>query len=122
MDPVTGLSIGRVVIGVAALVSPDQAAKASGLDPAANAHLDYFARMFGAREVAFGAITLASRGALRRNLTMVGIAVDGADVVTGALGLTQGRLPRGASAILLGAAVGAIGSGVAGLVRDRAGS
>lgn len=119
MDPVTGLSLGRILIGAAALASPTQAAKISGLDPEANPHLDYFTRMFGAREVALGAITLVSRGALRRNLTLVGIAVDGADAVAGVLGLTEGRLPKGASGILLGAGLGAAASGLSGLARRR---
>lgn len=117
MDPVTGLSIGRILIGAAALASPTQAAKISGLDPENNPHLDYFTRMFGAREIALGAITLVSRGTLRRNLTLVGIAVDGADAATGALGLTEGRLPKAASGILLGVGLGAVGSGFSALRR-----
>lgn len=119
MDPVTGLSLGRIVVGVAALASPEQAAKISGLDPAANPHLDYFTRMFGAREVALGAITLVSRGPLRRNLTLVGMAVDGSDAVTGVLGLTEGKLPKPASGILVGVALGAVGSGLSALLRGR---
>lgn len=119
MDPVTGLSLGRIVIGAAALVGPEQAAKASGLSPADNPHMDYFTRMFGAREIALGAITLASRGALRRNLTLVGIAVDVADAASGGMGFTSGRVPKPASGILVGAALGAVGSGVVSLGRAR---
>ncbi|TYL55848.1 DUF4267 domain-containing protein [Nocardioides sp. BGMRC 2183] len=119
MDPVTGLSIGRIVIGAAALISPQRAAKASGLSPDDNPQMDYFTRMFGAREIALGAVTLVSSGPLRRNLTLVGIAVDGADAVSGVLGLTGGRVPKPASGILVGAALGAIGSGVVGLGRGR---
>ncbi|WP_141013245.1 DUF4267 domain-containing protein [Nocardioides sambongensis] len=119
MDPVTGLSIGRIVIGAAALASPEQAARASGLSPAENPHMDYFTRMFGAREVALGAITLVARGPLRRNLTIVGIAVDAADAVSAGLGLTGQRVPKPASGVLLGAALGAVGAGVVSLARRR---
>ena len=39
--------------------------------------------MFGSREIALGAITLASTGAARKRLVQLGIAVDGADAFTG---------------------------------------
>lgn len=119
MDPVTGLSLGRIAIGVGALVAPGPTAKAFGLDPAGNPQLGYFGRMFGAREVALGAVTLASKGALRRNLTLVGIAVDGSDVATGALELSARTVPKLTGGVLIGAAVGAVGAGIAGLALGR---
>ena len=117
MDPVTGISLGRIAIGVGALASPSATAKLFGLDPAANPQLGYFGRMFGAREIALGAVTLMSKGAARRNLTMVGIAVDGADAASGFLEMGANRVPRTAGLMLMGAALGAVGSGVAGLLR-----
>ncbi|GAA3657913.1 hypothetical protein GCM10022237_17440 [Nocardioides ginsengisoli] len=119
MDPVSGISLGRIAIGVSALAAPTTTAKLFGLDPAANPHLGYFARMFGTREIALGTVTLVSRGALRRNLTLVGIAVDGADAATGVLELNARNVPKPAGAMLVGAALGAVGSGISALVRNR---
>lgn len=121
MDPVTGLSLGRIVIGIGALVAPGTTARLFGVDPAANPQLGIFGRMFGAREIALGAVTLASRGSLRRNLTLVGIAVDGADAAGGVLELRDGGLPRVQGGALVGIALGAVGSGIAALALSRRG-
>jgi hypothetical protein len=117
MDPVSGISLGRIAIGIGALTAPTTTARLFGLDPAANPQLGYFGRMFGTREIALGTVTLVSRGALRRNLTLVGIAVDGADAATGVLELNARTVPKPAGAMLIGAALGAVGSGIAALVR-----
>ncbi|WP_436699701.1 DUF4267 domain-containing protein [Nocardioides sp. BYT-33-1] len=119
IDPVTGLSLGRIAIGTGALVAPSTTARVLGLDPASNPQLDYLGRMFGAREIALGAVTLVSRGALRRNLTVVGIAVDGADLANGVIELGQRNVTKLASGMLIGAAAGAVGSGLLALVRGR---
>lgn len=119
MDPVTGLSLGRILIGIAALVSPSATARLFGVTPAANPQLGIFGRMFGAREIALGAVTLASKGALRRNLTVVGIAVDGADVASGALEVAGGGVPKLQGGALIGVAAGAVGAGVVALLAHR---
>ncbi|MBM0124502.1 DUF4267 domain-containing protein [Pimelobacter simplex] len=119
LDPVTGLSLGRIVMGAGALAAPSSTARVFGLDPAANPQLGYMGRMFGAREIALGAVTLVSRGALRRNLTAVGIAVDGADLANGVIELGQKNVSKLASGLLIGAAAGAVGSGVLALARGR---
>ena len=120
MDPVTGISLGRIVIGAGALAAPSTTASMFGLDPVANPQMSYFGRMFGAREIALGAVTLVARGSLRRNLTLVGIAVDGADAATGVAELTSGNVPKLSAGILIGAAVGAVGSGVLSLAKRTA--
>ncbi len=117
MDPVTGISIGRIVLGAGALAAPAATARVFGLDPVTNPQLSYFGRMFGAREIALGAVTLVARGSLRRNLTLVGIAVDGADAATGIIELTEGNVPKWSAGMLIGAAGGAVGSGVLSLAR-----
>lgn len=119
MDPVTGLSLGRIVIGIAALISPTLTAKLFGLDSESNPHLPPMTRMFGAREVALGGVTLVSSGSTRRNLTVVGIAVDGADAVTGAIEIASNRVPKLSSGMLAGVAAGAVGAGIIALVRNR---
>ncbi|KRA86166.1 hypothetical protein ASD84_24135 [Nocardioides sp. Root682] len=115
----TGLSLGRIAIGVGALVAPAPTAKAFGLDPTNNPQLGYFGRMFGAREIALGAVTLVSKGALRRNLTLVGMAVDSADAASGAAELTSQTVSKLSGIMLIGGAVGAVGAGVVGLVLGR---
>lgn len=119
MDPVTGLSLGRVVVGIMALVAPSATAKLFGIDAAANPQLGLFSRMFGAREIALGAVTLVSKGALRRNLTAVGIAVDGADVASGVVEIGTGGAPKLQGGALVGVALGAVGVGVAALASQR---
>jgi hypothetical protein len=120
MDPVTGISLGRIIIGISAFLAPELTARLFGLSPAGNPHLPYMSRLFGAREVAVGAITLASRGSARRNLTVVGMAIDASDAVTGVTELQQKRIPLTAAALLVGAATGAVVSGGLALVRNRA--
>src|SRR3546814_18557537 len=83
MNPVTGLNIGRLVLGVLALLSPRLLGSATRLDTANQPQLGYLARMFGSREIALGAVTLVSSGAARRNPVAIGVAVDAADVVAG---------------------------------------
>ena len=51
MDPVTGLSLGRIALGVASLVRPERASTGFGLDAAASPGLPYVLRLFGAREM-----------------------------------------------------------------------
>ena len=78
MDPITGLAYGRIAVGTLSLLSPKLAARLFLLDPGTNPQVGYVTRLFGSREVALGAITLASSGAARERLVQVGIAVDGA--------------------------------------------
>ena len=47
-------------------ISPSLTARLFLLDPKANPQLSYMGRMFGSREVALGAITLAASGEARR--------------------------------------------------------
>lgn len=119
MDPVTGLSLGRIVIGVCAFVAPELTAKVFGLAPADNPHLPYMARMFGAREIAVGGITLVSSGSTRRNLALVGVAIDASDAATGALELQANRIPKSAGILLIGVATGAVVSGALSVVRGK---
>ena len=114
MNPVTGLNIGRVVLGGLALVSPTSAAKVVGLDPVANRQLNYMTRMFGAREVALGALTLASTGQRQRDLVLTGIAVDATDTFSGVAAAFDGSVTKVRGAVLALAALGALVTGVVG--------
>ena len=115
MDPITGLAYGRIAVGTIALLAPRRAAQMFLLDPRANPQVPYVTRLFGSREVALGAITLASSGAARERLIQVGIAVDGADVVTGVAAASTGAVPRKAGIMMALVAAGAVANGVLGL-------
>jgi hypothetical protein len=119
MDPVTGLSLGRIAVGAVALARPDVAAGLFGLDLANNPQGPYVTRLFGSREIAIGALTLVSRGSARRNLVLAGIAVDLADAATGVLGIQDKSVPVKTGAMLVAPAVGAVLSGIAGLRARR---
>jgi hypothetical protein len=119
MDPVTGLAYGRIGVGVISLLSPGLAARLFLLDRKANPQLPYITRMFGSREIALGAITLASSGPARERLTEVGIAVDGADVLTGLAAAASGAVPKKAGIMLALVAAGAVASGVMGLTEEQ---
>ena len=119
MDPLIGLSLGRIAVGAVSLVRPDVAAGMLGLDARANPQAPYVARLFGSREVALGALTLVARGKARRNLVLAGIAVDVADAAAGALGVRDRSLTARAGATMVGPALGAVLTGVRGLRSAR---
>lgn len=119
MNPVTGLALGRIAIGVGAVASPGLAMKLFRLDTAGNAQLPYMSRMFGSREIALGALTLATSGATRRNVVLAGIAVDAADAAAGHLAGRDGIVSKPTSALLTVPALAAVAAGVAGIVAAR---
>ena len=115
MNPVIGLSLGRVVVGAVAFAQPGLAAKMLGLDIENNPQGPYMARLFGSREIAIGTATLMARGTTRRNLVLAGIGVDAADAATGVLGIQDKSVPVRAGAMLIVPAILAVLSGFAGL-------
>jgi hypothetical protein len=117
MDPVTGLSLGRIAIGATTLASPELAGKLFRLDTRANPQLPYMARMFASREIALGAVTLMSRGRSRRALAALGVAVDASDAYAGYEAGRTGAVTQQTSAFLTAPAVGAVLAGVVGLLR-----
>jgi len=119
MNPVIGLSLGRIAIGAVAFADPGRAARLLQLDPATNPQLPYLTRLFGSREVALGLITLLAGGRTRRNLAAAGVLVDAADAVTGYLALQEGSVSRRTAYALIAPADGAAGSGLTSLVRRR---
>jgi hypothetical protein len=115
MNPVTGLSLGRIAVGALTFARPDVATGLFGLDLANNPQSPYLGRLFGSREIAIGVLTLASRGTTRRNLVLAGIGIDLADAVTGALGIKDKTVSGKTGAMLVAPAVAAALNGVAGL-------
>jgi Domain of unknown function (DUF4267) len=114
MNPVIGLSLGRIAFGTVAVANPDLAAKAFGLDPA-DSQLSFVTRLFGVREIAIGLATVTASGSARRNLVIAGVLVDAADAATGYLGMKDGTISKKTALTLIGPAVGAVASGLAGL-------
>lgn len=117
MDPLLGLSLGRIVIGVGSIASPSLTAKLFGLSPANNPQMGYFTRMFGVREIALGGLTLLAKGETRRTMVLAGMAVDGGDAAAGAIALARKEVPVVSGAALIAVALGAVGSGVAALAQ-----
>lgn len=115
MNPVTGLALGRIAIGVTALAAPDLATKLFRLDGENNKQLPYMTRMFASREIALGAVTLVSSGSARRQLVAVGIGVDAADAYAGFDALQTGSVDQKTAAGLIAPAVLAVAAGVVGL-------
>lgn len=74
MDPVIGLSLGRITLGAVTLSNPGLGAKLFQLDAEHNKQLPYMTRMFGSREIALGTLTLLASGRTRRRLVLAGIA------------------------------------------------
>jgi hypothetical protein len=111
MDPVLGLSLGRIVIGVGSIAAPANTAKLFGLSPADNPQMGYFTRMFGVREIALGTLTLLAKGDARRTMVQAGMAVDGGDAVTGVIALARKEVPLLTGGMLIAVALGAVAAG-----------
>ncbi len=119
MDQVNSIAFGRIGIGVITCIAPTQAFKVAGFTAAAQA--PYLGRMFGVREIAMGAMTLAARPDQRRQATMIGIGVDTVDALGAVLGMRSGALGKPAGVGLTALALAAVGGGVAGLQQIRRG-
>lgn len=119
MNPVTGLSLGRIVIGAAALARPEKAAGAFGLDVSHNPQTAFVMRLFGAREVALGAATLAASGRGRAGMVLMGVAVDGADAYAGLVGPRTDGIEQRAGTVMTAVAGGAVLAGLLGLLPRR---
>ncbi|WP_148613170.1 hypothetical protein [Nocardioides rubriscoriae] len=111
MNTVTSLSLGRIGIGIASLAKPELVAATMGV-PSSHPLLTQW---FGTREVALGTATLLASGSARRNLVLIGMAVDGADAVTSYAGVEAEKLPRQLGLALTGVAAVAVVSGLLGL-------
>ena len=114
MNPVTGLALGRIAVGVASLAKPDLVASTMGQTPS-----PLLTQWFGSREIALGAVTLLATGSARRNLVLVGALVDGADAGTAYAGIQAGQIPKEIGFGLVAVASGAVVAGFLGLNDGR---
>jgi uncharacterized protein DUF4267 len=117
MNPVIGLSLGRIAVGAAAVANPELASRTFRLDPVTNPQVPYMTRLFGSREIALGVATLVTRGKAQRSLIGIGVLVDAADAATGYLAMQDGTVSKKTAMTLIGPAVGATVSGLVGLLR-----
>jgi hypothetical protein len=116
---VTGLSLGRIAVGIVSFGKPSLAAGVLGLDLENNPQGPFMARLFGSREIAIGTATLLARGKTRRNLVLAGIGVDLADAATGVMGIQDKTLSVRSGVMLIAPALGAVLSGIAALRSAR---
>lgn len=117
MNPVFGLSIGRIAVGAVAVANPELAAKTLQLDSVSNPQVPYVLRLFGAREIALGLVTLFARGKAAKGVIAVGVAVDATDAAAGYFGMNDGSITKKTAMTLMVPAVGAVASGLLGLAR-----
>jgi hypothetical protein len=118
-DLAKSLAIGRLAIGTVALLLPKLTARLFLLNAGRNPQLPYMTRLFAAREIALGAVSLAAPEDARTQLLGVGIAVDGSDAVAGLAAARSGIVSKPAGAMLTVAALGAVVAGAAAIAGRR---
>ncbi len=109
----TAIALGRVALGVAAVVKPEIPAKPwIGAGPAGTPGVQVFARALGGRDVALGLAAVAGRRrpSARRLTVGLGALADGVDMAATLLAWKD--LPRGGRLMILAVTVGATGLGV----------
>ncbi len=117
MPPILPLLAGlRMSIGVGAWAAPSTTGKLFGLKPDENPQSPYLARLFGIRDIALGAGTLASSGKSRSLWLQLGVVCDAADAAAGFLAGKDGSLSKPAATLVTGTALLAAGLGVAALM------
>ncbi len=118
MDSINGLALARIGIGVTAYAAPDFFLKGAMLDPSAP-QAPYLSRMFAAREIALGLVTLLAPPSAKASVISLGIAVDAADAGAGLMALQNKSVSTTTGAVLTGAALAAVAAGVGGLLQRR---
>ena len=110
-DTAKAIAIGRIVIGAVALLFPALAARLFMLDVKSNPQLPYMTRLFAARELAVGGMSLAAPENARTTMTGLGMAVDGSDAFAGIAATRAGIVSKPVGVLLTAAALGAMGAG-----------
>jgi hypothetical protein len=114
MDNLTGLSLGRIALGTVAFAAPGLGLKALAFE--GGPQPSYLFRVFGARDLALGVLTLVAPPSQRLALVKAGIAVDAADAAAGLMALRSGGVRKPMGVVMT--AVGAIAA-VTGVVVHR---
>jgi hypothetical protein len=111
MDRTTMLSLARIALGAAAWAAPERGLRAVGLDASA-AQSPYLVRLFGGRDIAFGALTLLAEPHARPGLLRLGIAIDATDAAAGLQLARRQGVGTPTAALLTGGALGAVLGGL----------
>lgn len=118
MTPLTGLALGRLAVGTAALARPDLLAAVPNPDGSRPANL--ITQAFGSREIALGILTLlAVRSGGGKAAAAIGMFVDGADATTALQAVRSGGTQTQAGYVLAAVAGGAVLAGATGLRTGR---
>ena len=118
-DTVKALAFGRIAIGAVSLLFPRIASRLFLLNIRLNPQLAYMTRLFGAREIALGAISLAAPDEAKTQLAGLGLAVDGADAVASVAAMRAGLISKPSGVMVTLAALGAVGAGAAAIAGRR---
>ena len=111
------LGVGRAGFGLAAYAAPQMLAARSGFPGAAeNADGAYMTRLFGARDLVIGVLTLLP--GTRRVALPVGVLVDALDTSSGALAGKEGMSQR-TSAVAVGVAGAFAALGAVAVLQNR---
>ncbi|MBF4163140.1 hypothetical protein [Nocardioides acrostichi] len=119
MNPVTGLSLGRIAVGAACIARPDLASTYLGVATSTNPQAGFVTRLFGTREIAIGAATLLASGKGRAGLVLIGVGVDAADAWTGFVAPAEQGLEKRAGTTMAAAGTGAAVMGLLGLLPSQ---
>ena len=118
-DTAKALAVGRIVIGAVALLFPRLAARLFMLNVKSNPQLPYMIRLFAAREIAVGAMTLAAPESARTSMAGLGMAIDGSDAIAGFAAARSGVVSKPVGVFLTVAALGAVAAGASMLRRPQ---
>jgi hypothetical protein len=118
-DTARSLAIGRIAIGAVALLFPALAARLFLLSSKNNPQLPYMTRLFAAREIAVGALTLTAPESSRTTMVGLGMAIDGSDAVAGIAATRSGVVSKPVGVLLTGAALGAVAAGASTFANGR---
>jgi hypothetical protein len=118
-DTAKSLAIGRIAIGAVALLFPTLAARLFMLKVKSNPQLPYMTRLFAAREIAVGALTLTAPESARTSMVGLGMAIDGSDAVAGIAATRSGVVSKPVGVLLTGAALGAVAAGASTFANGR---
>ena len=110
-DTVKAIAVARIALGAVALLFPALAARLFMLSVKNNPQLPYVTRLFAAREIAVGAVTLTAPESARSSMVGMGMAIDGSDAVAGIAAARSGAVSKPVGLLLTAAALGAVAAG-----------
>ncbi len=110
-DTVKAIAVARIALGAIALLFPALTARLFLLNARTNPQLPYMTRLFAAREIAVGAVTLTAPEGTRSSMVGMGMAIDGSDAVAGIAAARSGAVSKPAGVVLTAAALGAVAAG-----------